>query len=293
MVLISILIVAVLFGYLVATSFVQVKESEIVVITQFGKPVREITESGLALKLPDPIQTATSLEKRLQALDSNMTEYLTQDKKNLVVSSFIIWKIADATRFLRTVKDKRSAEMRLTDLVASELGVMIGSYPLSSFLTMKEKEMKIPELMGKVASECRERASSQFGIELVDVALRKLIFPTQNLRSVYDRMRSERDRIAEKYRAEGKEEATKIRAETDKQVRELLAEAYRDAQVTMGEGEAKSIQIYASAFQKDPQFYKLTRTLEAYKKFLDEQTTLILSTDSQLLQYIQKAPEVR
>ena len=281
--------------YILITAMVAVDVTEIVVITQFGRPVRVVTDAGLAVKWPDPVQSVIRLDKRIQGLDSNIGEYLTNDKKNVVLSNFILWRIIDAKKFIRTVKDLRSAERRLSDLVNSELGVAIGNYPLPALLKLKDADGKggsrIPEISEKVVRASREQALEEFGIEVLDVRMRRLSFPEQNLRSVYDRMRAERERQAKKYRAEGDEAAAKIRSQTDREVREILASAYREAQVTKGKGDAKSIRIYAEALEKDPKFYKLTRTLEAYGKFLDQYTTLILSTESPLFRYLEGPPE--
>lgn len=279
--------------YVLITAFVAVDVTESVVITQFGKPVRIVTEPGLIIKWPDPVQTVICLDKRLRPLDSNISEYLTKDKKNFVVISFILWRMADPMKFIQSVTNFISAERRLSDLVGSELGVVIGTYPLSSFLTTAEGGTKIPEISEKVTKSCKKQALKEFGIEIVDVRIRRLSFPEQNLRSVYARMRAERERMAKKYRAEGEEGAGKIKAQTDKEVREILAKAYREAQITRGKGDAESIRIYAEAFEKDPDFYKLTRTLEAYRKFLDDRTTLILSSESPLFRYLESPPEER
>jgi len=272
-------------------AFVAVDTTEIVVITQFGKPVRVVSEAGLTVKWPDPVQSVIRLDKRLQALDSNVGEFLTNDKKNLVLSNFIVWRILDAKKFIQSVKDMSSAQRRLSDLVGSELGVAIGTYPLSSFLATDEGGTKIPEICGKVARASRQHALQEFGIDVMAVHLRRLSFPDQNLRSVYDRMRAERARMAKKYRAEGEEKAAKIMTQTDKRVREILAVAYRESQITKGRGDAESIRIYAEAFEQDPDFYKLTRTLDAYRKFFDEKTTLILSADSPLFRFLESPPE--
>ena len=277
--------------YVLLTAFVAVDYTESVIITQFGKPVRVVTEPGLTIKMPDPVQTVIRLDKRLRPLDSNIGEYLTKDKKNFVVSSFILWKMVDPMKFIQSVRTFTSAERRLSDLVGSELGVAIGAYPLSSFLTTEKEGTKIGEISEKVTKSCREQALREFGIKVVDVRLRRLSFPEQNMHSVYARMRAERERMAKKYRAEGQEGASKIKTETDKQVREILAKAYYEAQVTRGMADAESIRIYAQAFKKDPGFYKLTRTLEAYRKFMDEKTTLILSAESPLFRYLQSPPE--
>jgi len=277
--------------YLLTTALVAVDYTESVIITQFGKPVRVVKEPGLTIKLPDPVQTVLRLDKRLRPLDSNVGEYLTEDKKNFVASSFILWKMVDPMKFIQSVRTFSSAERRLSDLVGSELGVAIGAYPLSSFLTTEKGDSKIGEISEQVTKACRQHALREFGIEVVDVRLRRLSFPEQNMRSVYARMRAERERMAKKYRAEGQEGASMIKTQTDKQVREILAEAYYEAQVTRGMADAESIRIYAEAFKKDSSFYKLTRTLEAYRKFMDEKTTLILSSESPLFRYLQCPPE--
>ena len=282
--------VLIVLAYLGGTCLVQVNENELVLITQFGSPVRAVDKAGLIVKLPDPIQTVVRLDKRLQAIDSDEGEYLTRDKKNLVLSSFILWRIEDPLKFLQSVKNSTGAEQRLMDLAGSQLGAAIGNYNLSSFLSIEQQTSGIPEIIGSVAESCREQAREEFGIEIVDIRLRRFGFPTQNLRAVHKRMRAERERMAKKYRAEGEEAATKIRSQTDKEVRELLANAYREAQVKRGQGEAESIRIYAEAFQKDPDFYKLTRTLESYGKFLDEKTTLVLSAQSPLFKYLETPP---
>lgn len=287
----SILGIVIVLVYVLIKAFVAVDITEIVVITQFGKPVRVVSEAGLTVKWPDPVQSVIRLDKRLQALDSNVGEFLTQDKKNLVLSNFIVWRILDAKKFIQSVKDMSSAETRLSDLVGSELGMAIGTYQLSSFLTTDEGGTKIPEISGKVARASRQHALQEFGIDVMAVLLRRLSFPEQNLRSVYDRMRAERGRMAKKYRAEGEEKAAKIMTQTDKRVREILAVAYRESQITKGRGDAESIRIYAEAFERDPDFYKLTRTLDAYRKFLDEKTTLILSADSPLFRFLECPPE--
>lgn len=279
--------------YSVATSFVAVDETEVVIITLLGRPTRVVEEAGLTLKWPDPIQSVLRLDRRLQPADQPLGEYLTQDKKNVVAATFVVWRIADARRFIQSVRSMPAAEQRLSDMVSSELGAALGTYPLPSILTTEPGASKLPELTAKVLAAVAPQARSEFGIQVEDLRLRRLGFPEQSLQAVYNRMKAERERIAKKYRAEGEEEAARIRTETDRTVRDLLAEAYRDAEITRGKGDAESIRIYAEAFQRDPSFYKLTRTLEAYRKLLDKETTLILSADAPLFRYLQAPPEVQ
>ena len=284
---------AIILGYCLLTCFVAVGETEMVVVTLFNRPVEVEREAVLLLKLPDPVQSVIRLNSRLQALDSNQGEYLTRDKKNLVATSFILWRINDPLRFIQSVRDKNNAEKRLADLVGSELGVAIGEHPLQDFLSTAEEGSQIGAITKQVLERTRAQAMHDFGVLLVAIELRRLGFPYQNLQSVYERMRAERERIAQKYRAEGAEEASKIRSQTDKEVRELLADAYRESQIIKGQGEAEAIRLYGAAYAKDPKFYKLTRTLEAYRTMLDDKTTLILSSESPLFRYLETPPEGR
>jgi membrane protease subunit HflC len=281
----------IIIGYILSTGLVQVGETELALITQFGSPVRVADQAGLTFKLPDPVQTVVRLDRRLQVIDADPGEFLTRDKKNLVVGTFVLWRIEDGRKFLQSVRNPEDAQRRLMDLVGSELGVAIGNEPLTSFLNTGEHGVRIAEIMAAVTAKCQRQAQDEFGIRIDAILLRRMSFPSQNLLSVYDRMRSEREGIAKKYRAEGEEAAANLRSQTEKEVRELLAATYRTSQIVRGRGEAESIGIYAEAFQKDPEFYKFTRTLEAYQKLLDERTTLILSSQSPLFKYLETPPE--
>ena len=286
----TVLVVVILLA-LAFSCFVQVNEGEIVVITQFGRTSRVVTEPGLVVKAPDPFQTTLRLDGRLQVFDSEAAEYLTKDKKNLVISSFVVWRIADAELFLRAVRTTESAQVRVGDLVSSELSIAIGTFDLSAFFRADGEETAILSLSERVLERSQARASEDFGVELVDVRVRRVNFPQQNLPSVFNRMNAEREQIAKKYRAEGEEQAAAIRSETEREVRQLLADAYREAQVTEGEGEAKAIGIYGAAYGEAPEFFRLQRTLQAYERILTGETTLILSADSPLFEYLQGPPQ--
>ncbi len=265
-----------------------VDETEIAIVSRFGNPIRVIDQPGLKIKLPSPFETVYKFDKRIMVFESRPSEYLTGDKKNIVVESFACWRIADARRFLQTVKNRSGAEIRLGDMINSQLGAMLGTVPLNSLISPDPNAVKTDEINRKLTEICAKKALENYGIEVVSVRLKRLNFPQQNKASVFNRMRSERERIAKKYRAEGKEQAAKIRAETDKQVSAILSAAYRDAERIKGEGDAEAARIYAEAYSKDAEFYKLTRTLESYKKFLDEQTTIVLSSDAELLRLLNR-----
>jgi membrane protease subunit HflC len=283
------LLFLVVFLFIVLNSMLfQVDEKQLAVVVQFGKPVQIIEDAGLHVKWPAPIQNCIFMDKRLLYFDPRPSEYLTSDKKNIVVGSYICWTITDPLKFLKTVRDRMGAEIRIGDIVASHLGASFGNYPLTALISINEGEVQLDEIMDHVTSDCNQIGEREFGLSIRDVRIKRLNFPEQNKNSVFERMRAERMRIAKKYRSEGEEEATKIRAEADRKKREILSKAYMEAQELEGEGDAGAMKIYADAFQKDPGFYKLVRTLNSYEKFLNEKTTVILSSDSQLMELLTK-----
>lgn len=280
----------ILAGYLLATSFFPVTETEIAVVTQFGKPVRTIREAGLAVKLPAPIQTRTILDKRLQMLIMEPAEFVTRDRRNLVVAGFAAWRIGDAGAFLQSVRDRETAQIRLRDLVNASMGAAIGSVPLNEIFAVDESSQGLPGIFRSVTEQTREMALREFGIEVVAVRPNRCGFPKQNLHAIYQRMISEQERVAKQYRAEGKEAAANIGAGTERETRELLARAYRESQIVKGKGDAEAARIYAEAFSADADYYRLTRTLDAYQKILGENTTFILSADTPLFEQLLTPP---
>lgn len=263
-----------------------VPETEFAIVTQFGRPVRTITAAGLHAKLP--YRGVLRFDRRLRIYNPRPSEFLTKDKKNLVVENYVCWRIHDPGRFVQTVGDSTAAEMRLHDIVWSGLSAALGNFELESLVNANPERMQGDELMETLTRHTDRRALEQYGIEVVDVRIRRLNLPEQNKQSVFARMRAERERIARQYRAEGEEQALKIRAEADRQKEEILSSAYRDAEKIKGDGDAQSTRIYGAAHSRDPQFYKLVRTLEAYKKILDDKTTAVLSSDSELLRLLTK-----
>jgi modulator of FtsH protease HflC len=261
-----------------------IDETQFAIVTHFGKPVRMITTAGLKLKWP--WQSLLSFEKRLMVYNPRPSEFLTRDKKNIVVDSYVAWRVADPNRFLQTVNDLTGAEMRLHDTVWAAAAAALGNTDLSALVSVRPEDVKVHDVMRQVTELSRARAMEQYGIEIVDVRMKRLNLPAQNRESVFARMRAERERIAKQYRAEGEAEALKIRAEADKEKARIISEAYREAEKIRGDGDAQSTRIYAEAYSRDPKFYKLVRTLEAYKKVIDPNTTAILSSDSELLKLL-------
>lgn len=253
-----------------------VDETRQVVILQFGEPVRIIKMPGLHFKLPAPLQVAQHFDDRLLEYDVAPEEILSKDKKSLIVDNYVRWRIVDPLLFLQTVQTEPIAKTRIDDIVYSELRRELGTHNMSEIIT-ESREI----IMEKVTRESAT-ATKPYGIEVVDVRLKRVDLPQNNEQSIYRRMQAERIRQANKFRSEGEEESQKIKASTDKDKTIILATAYKEAEEVKGEGEAKAVDIYARAFSKDPDFYEFYRTLETYKIILDKKTTLVLPTNSKL-----------
>ena len=270
---IGILVLAALFAL---STMIMVDETEQIVILQFGKPVRTIKDPGLNWKLPAPLQTSNSFEKRLLEYDVPPEEILSKDKKSLIIDNYVRWRIVDPLLFLQTVRAVPTAKTRLDDIVYSELRQELGTHDMVEIIT-ETREL----IMEKVTKASNEE-TSKYGIEVIDVRIRRVDLPRENEASIYARMEAERKRQANKFRSEGEEEAQKIRAATDRDKTVILAEAYKKSQLIRGEGEAKALDIYAASYSKDSDFYEFTRTLETYEKVIDKKTTLVLPGDSKL-----------
>jgi membrane protease subunit HflC len=271
---------------LAATATVVVDETEHVVVTQFGRPVAIHSEAGLYLKAPAPFQRVTRFEKRVLFTQAEETELLTSDKKNVLVTMYLSWRIADPLRYLAALRTRDFAETRLRALVQSELGSALGALPFASLVSGDRSEEGLVDLEKRVRKASAKVASDDFGIELVSLGVTRLGFPSQNLQSVFARMRAERERIARGYRSEGRAEGQKIRAEADRKRTEILATAEAEAARLRGEGEAEAARIYARAYGGHERFYRFLRTLESYEKVLNENTTLVLPADSPFLELL-------
>ena len=267
---------------ILSSSMFTVHMTQNAVVLELSKPKEIITEPGLYFKIPF-IQKVRYFSKQLLDNDSNPTEVITKDKKNLLVDNFTMFRIVDPLKFLETVRGERNARARLDDIIYSELRVEIGTHDLHDVVTETRNS-----IMAKVTNEANIKAA-EYGIEVVEVRIKRADLPPEVANSIFNRMRTERERIAMEYRSEGKEEATKIRAETDKEKTILVAQAYKQEQIVRGEGDAQATKIYADAYSKDQKFYTFMRSMEAYKKSLKTDTTLLMSEDSDFLGFLNKS----
>lgn len=280
---IVLIVVAAFLAIAFASALVVVDETEHVVITQFGRPVDVLSDAGLHAKIPAPIQRVTRIDKRILFSEQPATELLTSDKKNVVVSTYLSWRIADPLRFLTSLRTREAAEARLAALVQSELGSTLGNAAFSDVVPAPTDGGGLEAVELRVQKACQDAAARDFGIDVVGFGVTRLGYPAQNLQSVFARMRAERERLARGHRSEGKAAAQKIRAEADRERSTALANAEAEAQRLEGEGEAEAARVYAEAYRGHEEFYRFLRTLESYEKVLQENTTLVLPADSPFL----------
>lgn len=280
----SLLVIVAIAAVVIWRSFVALDQTQYGIVTEFGRHIATLREPGLHPKWP--YQSVLRFDRRLQLYNPRPSEFLTKDPKNILLDIYVCWRVDDPLVFLQRATDVAGAEARLHDMIWAELAAEVGTRPLSDLVSEKPDEMVAPKIMAGVLERCRERARPGLGVEIVDVRLKRLNLPEQNKQSVFDRMRAERDRIARQYRAEGEEEALKIRAEADRLKAQLLADAEKEAELKRGEAARKAIEIYAIAHGKDPEFFQFLRSLEAYKKLLNEKTTMVLSSESELFRYL-------
>jgi modulator of FtsH protease HflC len=277
-----VIMVALFIGFLVVTqSAYIVDETERAIVLQLGKPVGETKEPGLHFKLPF-VQNVLFFDSRILDYDSRPAEILTRDKKNMMVDNFTKWRITDPLRFYTTLRTLPMGQARLDDVVYAELRVLLGQHTLTEVVTTKRSQ--IMEELTKKSNELIQ----EYGIEVIDVRIKRTDLPAETQRAVFNRMIAEREREAKTYRAEGEETAANIRSLADRERVVLIAQANRTSQHLRGEGDAQAIKIFGEALNQAPDFYEYLRTLEAYKKTIGENTQVILTPSSPFLRLLQE-----
>ncbi|EMG36468.1 protease FtsH subunit HflC [Desulfocurvibacter africanus PCS] len=278
------LIIPAVIGFLALIALVQsmfmVDQTERAIVLELGKPVGDKPlEPGLHFKLPF-VQNVVFFDSRILNYDAEPAEILTRDKKNMIVDNYTKWRITDPLLFYRTVRSIPRAQARLDDIIYSEIRVALGNYTLIEIVSGKR---------GQITQEVTTKSNalvSEYGIEVMDVRIKRTDLPAENARAIFGRMRAERERQAKQYRSEGQEESSKITALADRERTILQADARRQASVLRGEGEAEAIRLWADALGRDPEFYAFQRSLEAYEKSLKENSRLVLTPDSPFFKYL-------
>jgi membrane protease subunit HflC len=289
------------------SSLYTLNETEQAIITQFGKPVGGVVaEPGLHLKVPF-VQTVHRFDKRWLEYNGDPNEIPTRDKKYIWVDTYARWRISDALRFFQAVRDERGGQSRLDDIVDGETRNAVASFDLIEIVRSSNRSFQVTgELEGigaaeamaetkagreAIARQILERAAKitpEFGVELVDVRFKRINYTQSVQLSVFQRMITERRRIAERSRSEGQGRAAEIRGQKERDVLAASSVGYKSAQELKGEADAKAASIYARAYGRDPEFYEFLKSMETLQSALDKNATMILSTDSELLGYLKR-----
>ena len=276
---------AVLLFVVVGATLFTVRQTEQVLVTQFGQPIRVISEPGLHAKVPF-VQTVISFDRRLLDFATTGEEVILSDQRRLIVDSFTRFRITDPLRYFQAVGPvEDSIRARLNSVVTSSLRRVLGNETLLNVLSNER-----PRIMNLIKAQVSDEMRG-FGVTIEDVRLRRADLPEENTQAILNRMKSERERIASQLRAEGAGASAKIRADAERERTLLLAKARAESDRLRGEGEKQSIRIYAEAYQQDPHFYEIYRTLQAYREgFARGQARLVLSPDSDFLRMLREAP---
>ena len=303
---ITIAIIAVVAIIIIASSsFYVVDIKSQCVITQFGRPVKIVQQPGLKIKTPF-IQKAKFFEKRIIEWDGEPSDILTRDKENIGINTWARWKIVDPLKFYTSLGTEDRGQGVLDEVIGSAVKNIVSSYPLNEMLRNTNRKLEYTtvelekaetdknvhissgrsSLVKEINKMADEGLSDRYGMELVDVRIKHINYIPAVIPKIFDRMRSERIRIANKYESEGRREEAEILGYMKKELEKIESEGYKIATETRGEADAEAVKIYADAYGKDPDFYSFAKTLETYEKTIDENTRLYLSTDSDYYKYI-------
>ena len=280
-------ILAALIIFVVWDSVYIVQQTEQAIVLQFGEPVRLVKEPGLKFKIPF-IQKVTYYDNRLLNLDPPAQEVVLNDKKRLDVDSFTRYRIIDPLKFYQTVRTEYNARERLAAIVNSSVRKILGQITLPELLSQQRNQ-----IMKKI-SEAVKVDAQQIGVSVADVRIRRADLPIDVLQAINARMKTERERDAKEFRAQGQQQAQQIRAQADKETAIIVAEADKKAQIIRGEGDEQVIMIWNNAANLDPQFYSFYRSLEAYRKALaDGETSMVIAPDSEFFDFFRQTGPVR
>ncbi len=314
--LIIILIIAIPLLIIAASMFYVVHEGEQVVITQFGEPVKQTAEAGLKIKTPF-IQQVNRFQKRILEWDGSANEITTKDKRFIFLDTTARWRITDVLAFYQALRTEDNAQSRLDDIIDSASRDLVTGQRLIEMVRDSNRILNRPleaveeeegggsgeplerieigreKIRQMILEKAQQSLPKEFGIELIDVQIKRINYVESVRRQVEARMISERERIAAQYRSEGEGEAAQIMGQKQKELQRIESEAYKKAEQIKGSADAEAIQIYAEAHGKDPEFFSFLQTLETYRKTIGQNTRLILATDSDLYQYLKSSGVVK
>ena len=248
-------------------------------ILQLGKPIEKVLLPGLHFKAPF-IQNVVYFDARILDYEARKADTLTSDKKTIVLDNYARWRIVNPLLFYQSVRNTAGAQSRLVDIIYSQLRAQVGRYTMTEVISTKRSEIM------KIVTQRSSEQTKAYGIEVVDVRIKRTDLPPQNQEAIFGRMQTERARQAKQYRSEGQEEALKIRSTADRERTIILAEAQRKALTLQGEGDAAAVSIFAQSLSQAPEFYEFQKSLEVYKNGMKDNTRLIIPLDSPRLKYM-------
>lgn len=284
----AVILLAILVGY---ACYLQVREGTAAVVTRFGEPVRTILKPGPYFKLPWPIEDVRVFDMRKQIFNTPYTATLTRDRRNVVLLTYVVWRIEDPHLFLQSVGDVTAASAKLDGMVTAAKNTLMGRYDLSALVSTNTKQIQTPEIESAIVSEVKQIAAEKFGINIEQVGFKRIAYEQANVTAVLAQMRAEREAEAKQLRAEGDKESRRIRDDAAVKSEEILREGRLAAGRIRGEAEREAAEIYAKAHRSDPDFYRYWRSLEALKKTLGKDATVVLRTDQGFFDLLSDPPE--
>ena len=268
----------------------QVSETEHAVVTRFGRPVRVVTEAGLGAKLPWPFESVARFDARLDVLEGRLSEAPTEDKRNVILPFFVIWRIEDPLLFLASTQGNLTGfRAKLDGIATSARNAVLGNHTFDQLVSIRPGEVKLERIEAEIAAAVSPAVRETFGVRVEAVGIRQLALPAANTSFMFDRMRAERAQYAAQFRAEGQREADEIRSRTEAEKTALLAEARRFADQQRGEAEARAARITAEAYRQDPALFRLLRELEALRKVAGRNITLVADDNTPPFQHLKPA----
>ncbi len=284
-----ILIIVVLGLYLV--SF-QVRETESVLVTTFGKPTREISEPGWYFKWPAPIQRIHTFDSRMRVFEADIGETTTKGAVPIIVNTYVVWRIAEPLEFFNAVGTVKEAESKLLSQISDTQNKVIGQHRFSEFVNSDRSQIKFEQIQQQMLADLQPAVRKNYGIEIRTVGIKQLKVSEDVTKDVFERMKAERNRRTEATIAQGRAEATRIKTDADSKRTELLAAAERRAKVIRGQGDAEAAQYY-EMLEADPDLAIFLRNIEALKKILEKRTTIVLSAETEPFKFLKEIPALK
>jgi len=263
-----------------------VDQREQTLVLQFGNPKDVVKDAGLHFKMP--WQSVVTFDQRLLESDAAPNEVITKDKKSIMVDNYTRWRIIDPLKVYQVARTQTGVVARMDDVVRGKVREVLGQHTLNEIVSGGKNATLRIALM-KAIRDRADKGVKDLGISVVDVRIKRADLPLENSEAVFQRMKAERNRIAKEYRSEGEEAAKEIRATAEKTQKTLLAEAYKKSEILRGKADAKTTAIYAKAYNRDPEFYAFTRSLEAYRKSIDANTKLVISPNSEFFNFFEQS----